>query len=59
MVGLYRSMEDALPEWVVSFGYLKEVNPDSIQFSIEFMSIFSKIYHWFAILHPSGGEAKH
>ena len=22
-VGLYRSMEDALPEWVVSIGYLK------------------------------------
>ena len=41
-VGLYRSTEDALLEWVVSVGYLKEFSPGLVQFSIEFMSTFPK-----------------
>ena len=41
-VGFYKSTKDALPEWVVSVGYLKAFSPDPIQFSVEFMSTFPK-----------------
>jgi hypothetical protein len=41
-VGLYRNTEDALPEWVVCAGYLKEFSPGPVQFSAEFMGTFPK-----------------
>ena len=41
-VGLYRNTEDALPEWVICAGYLKEFSPGLVQFSAEFMNTFPK-----------------
>ena len=35
-------MEDALPEWIVCSGYLKEFSPGPVQFSAECMGIFPK-----------------
>ena len=35
-------MENTLLEWVVSAGYLEEFSFGPIQFSVEFMSTFSK-----------------
>lgn len=41
-IGLYRSMEDALLERVVSVGYLKGFSPSLVQFNVKFMSTFPK-----------------
>ena len=41
-VGLYRSEDDTLPEWVVCTCYLKEFNMGPIQFNTDFMNTFMK-----------------
>lgn len=41
-IGLYRSTDDALHEWVVKIGYLKKFCSGLVQFSVEFISIFPR-----------------
>jgi hypothetical protein len=43
-VGLYKSMEDALPYWIICTGCLKEHKPGLIQFSAKFMNTFPKSF---------------
>ena len=40
-VGLYRSLEDIMPEQVASVGYFKEFNLGPMQFTAKFMGTFS------------------
>ena len=52
-VGLYWSMGDALLEWVVSAGGIKEFSLGHVQFSVEFMGTFPKSHvgtHYFTLM---------
>lgn len=41
-VGLYMNQRDVVPKWVVKGGYIKDFNFGPVQFSVNFMGIFSK-----------------
>jgi hypothetical protein len=41
-VGLYKNVEDMMPEWVVCVGYLKAFNSGTVEFSAYYMGSFSE-----------------